>query len=111
MCEVMSRVKALRGRAARLREWQPDGALARVDRAKGPGRITCFRPRRPALTMSNGERSSERDAAVNPECFIGITSWNSEGFLGHCIDQIYRTTRGRARVVLLDNVSTDRSAE
>jgi len=47
----------------------------------------------------------------HPECFIGITSWNSEGFLGHCIDEVFRTTRRRARVVLLDNVSTDRSVE
>ena len=66
--------------------------------------------------MSDGERTSEKASAVissrsHPECFIGITSWNSEAFLGHCIDQVNRTTRGRARVVLLDNVSTDRSAE
>src|SRR5262245_28092398 len=71
--------------------------------------------RRPTLAMSDGEQRAKKASAVissrsRPECFIGITSWNSEGFLGHCIDQVHRTTRGRARVVVLDNVSTDRSA-
>jgi glycosyltransferase involved in cell wall biosynthesis len=45
------------------------------------------------------------------ECFIGITSWNSEAFLGPCLDQIEKTACGRVRVVVLDNASTDRSAE
>jgi glycosyltransferase involved in cell wall biosynthesis len=62
-----------------------------------------------------GSLDSKASAVISsrshPECFIGITSWNSEGFLGHCIDQIKKTTRGRARVVVLDNESTDRSAE
>ena len=65
--------------------------------------------------MSDGEEQAKRHAVIScrshPECFIGITSWNSEGFLGHCIDEVFRTTRRRARVVLLDNVSTDRSVE
>src|SRR5262249_59909252 len=78
------------------------------------GPITCSTSRRPTLAMSDGERTKEKAVILSrshPDCFIGITSWNSEGFLGHCIDQVHRTTRGRARVVVLDNVSTDRSAE
>lgn len=46
------------------------------------------------------------------DLFIGITSWNSAPFLGHCIDAIKRTTSNlRPRVVVLDNESTDGSAE
>lgn len=44
--------------------------------------------------------------------FIGITSWNSDYFLGHCLDSILDTTRGLdSRIVVLDNQSTDRSAQ
>ena len=72
--------------------------------------------RHPTLATSDGERTREKRATVifsrsHPECFIGITSWNSEAFLGPCIDQVNRTAHGRVRVVVLDNASTDRSAE
>lgn len=46
------------------------------------------------------------------DLFVGITSWNSAPFLGHCIDAIKRTTSDvRTRIVVLDNESTDGSAE
>ena len=45
------------------------------------------------------------------DIFIGITSWNSELFLPHCLRAILRTTKSlRRRVVVLDNRSTDQSA-
>jgi glycosyltransferase involved in cell wall biosynthesis len=66
--------------------------------------------------MLDGDPTSEKASAMifsrsHPDCFIGITSWNSEAFLGPCLDQIGKTARGRVRVVVLDNASTDRSAE
>jgi glycosyltransferase involved in cell wall biosynthesis len=45
------------------------------------------------------------------ELFIGITSWNSEVFLDPCLQQVAATTDGRARVVVLDNCSTDSSVD
>lgn len=46
------------------------------------------------------------------ELFIGITSWNSVPFLGYCIDAVKRTTDSiGTRIVVLDNDSTDGSAE
>jgi glycosyltransferase involved in cell wall biosynthesis len=45
-----------------------------------------------------------------PELFIGITSWNSELFLPHCLEAVEATTRGiDSRICVLDNGSTDRS--
>jgi len=42
---------------------------------------------------------------------VGITSWNSALFIGHCIDAIRRTTGHlKPRVVVVDNISTDDSA-
>jgi glycosyltransferase involved in cell wall biosynthesis len=67
--------------------------------------------------MLDGDPTSEKVSIAmifsrsHPDCFIGITSWNSEAFLGPCLDQIGKTARGRVRVVVLDNASTDRSAE
>ena len=44
------------------------------------------------------------------ELFIGITSWNSAYFLGHCLDAAMRTTSDvDVRIVVLDNRSTDAS--
>jgi glycosyltransferase involved in cell wall biosynthesis len=49
-------------------------------------------------------------SAHQPELFIGVTSWNSELFLGHCLRAAKRTTTGIApRIVVLDNCSTDHS--
>jgi glycosyltransferase involved in cell wall biosynthesis len=46
----------------------------------------------------------------NSALFVGITSWNSELFLGHCIDAIKRTTNPEStRIVVLDNESVDNS--
>ena len=39
--------------------------------------------------------------------FIGITTWNSGHFIGHCIDQIHANTKGEYRVLVIDNGSTD----
>src|SRR5262245_30488976 len=69
-----------------------------------------------ALSRRMVERTREKQATVifyrsHPECFVGITSWNSEAFLGPCIDQVTKTARGRVRVVVLDNASRDRSPE
>lgn len=45
------------------------------------------------------------------ELFIGVTSWNSAYFLGHCLDAVLRTTGDiDTRIVVLDNASTDDSA-
>lgn len=44
------------------------------------------------------------------ELFVGITSWNSGLFLGHCLRSLLQTTRGiQCRIVVLDNRSTDNS--
>ena len=45
------------------------------------------------------------------DLFIGITSWNSELFLPHCLESIRRTTDGSStHIYVLDNSSTDQSA-
>ena len=42
--------------------------------------------------------------------FVGIISWNSELFLGYCIDSVLRTTDSeQTRIVVLDNDSEDAS--
>jgi glycosyltransferase involved in cell wall biosynthesis len=47
-----------------------------------------------------------------PELFIGITTFNSGLFIGHCLDSLAKTTRGnRPRIVLCDKFSTDGTAE
>jgi glycosyltransferase involved in cell wall biosynthesis len=47
-----------------------------------------------------------------PDLFIGVTSWDSELFLGHCLRGIQSTTAHlKARIVVLDNVSSDRSVQ
>ncbi len=44
--------------------------------------------------------------------FVGITSWNSEAFIGPCVDQAKRTTDPQStRIVVLDNSSTDNTRE
>jgi len=46
------------------------------------------------------------------ELFVGITTWNSELFLEHCLRSIRKTTDGIAvRIGVVDNRSQDRSAE
>jgi glycosyltransferase involved in cell wall biosynthesis len=47
-----------------------------------------------------------------PELFVGITSWESELFLGHCIDAVHKTTdSARTKVAVIDNNSSDKSRE
>jgi glycosyltransferase involved in cell wall biosynthesis len=47
---------------------------------------------------------------VSVELFVGVTTWNSELFLPHCLESIRRTTGGLSvRVSVVDNRSTDRS--
>jgi glycosyltransferase involved in cell wall biosynthesis len=49
---------------------------------------------------------------AKPDLFVGITSWNSALFLPHCLASLRRTTNGlRSRLFVLDNASTDASAE
>jgi glycosyltransferase involved in cell wall biosynthesis len=44
--------------------------------------------------------------------FVGVTTWNSELFLEHCLRSIRKTTDGLAlRIGVVDNVSNDRSVE
>lgn len=46
------------------------------------------------------------------DLFVGITSWNSESFLAHCINAVKRTTSGlKTHIVVLDNLSTDHSVD
>lgn len=46
------------------------------------------------------------------DLFVGVTTWNSETFLPHCLESIRRTTNGvNVRVGVVDNRSTDRSVE
>ena len=46
------------------------------------------------------------------ELFVGVTTWNSELFLEHCLRSIRKTTDGlHARIGVVDNRSADRSAE
>jgi glycosyltransferase involved in cell wall biosynthesis len=49
---------------------------------------------------------------MQDELFVGVTTWNSERFLAHCLASIRRTTDGlRTRIGVVDNLSTDRSVE
>lgn len=44
--------------------------------------------------------------------FVGITSWNSELLLQHCIESVKKTTKGLAvEIAVLDNCSQDASAK
>src|SRR3954463_907868 len=46
------------------------------------------------------------------ELFVGITTWNSELFLEHCLRSIRKTTDGLSmRLGVVDNLSKDRSVE
>src|SRR5689334_12979239 len=46
------------------------------------------------------------------DLFVGVTTWNSEQFLPHCLNSIRRTTDGlRVRVGVVDNLSRDRSVQ
>ena len=55
--------------------------------------------------MVRGDRASRKN-----RLFVGITSWNSETFIGHCIDAVKRTTSpADTRIVVLDNDSVDNS--
>src|SRR5262245_31378532 len=58
-----------------------------------------------------GERAL-RSGRMKQDLFIGVTSWNSELFLEHCLRSIQRTTDGmRCRVAVMDNHSEDRSVK
>jgi len=47
---------------------------------------------------------------MKPTLFIGVTSWNSELFLPVCLQALERTTTKIAtKIVVLDNLSSDRS--
>jgi glycosyltransferase involved in cell wall biosynthesis len=47
-----------------------------------------------------------------PDLFVGITSWNSSLFLPVCLDAVFKKTADIGlRAVVLDNASTDGSAE
>jgi glycosyltransferase involved in cell wall biosynthesis len=49
---------------------------------------------------------------VRDDLFVGVTTWNSELFLEHCLRSIQATTDGaRVRVGVVDNLSSDRSAQ
>jgi glycosyltransferase involved in cell wall biosynthesis len=46
------------------------------------------------------------------DLFVGVTTWNSELFLAHCLRSIHQTTDGlRLRIGVVDNMSTDRSVQ
>lgn len=46
------------------------------------------------------------------ELFVGVTTWNSELFLEHCLRSIRQTTQGLdVRIGVVDNFSSDRSVE
>ena len=46
------------------------------------------------------------------DLFVGVTTWNSELFLAHCLHAIQQSTQGlRVSVGIVDNVSTDGSVE
>lgn len=46
------------------------------------------------------------------DLFVGITTWNSEQFLAHCLASVRRTTGGLStQIGVVDNLSQDRSAE
>jgi glycosyltransferase involved in cell wall biosynthesis len=49
---------------------------------------------------------------MSDDLFIGVTTWDSEVFLEHCLKSIQKTTRGlRTRIGVVDNFSSDRSVE
>jgi glycosyltransferase involved in cell wall biosynthesis len=49
---------------------------------------------------------------MSVELFVGVTTWNSELFLEHCLRSIRATTDGLGVAIgVVDNVSKDRSAE
>ena len=48
---------------------------------------------------------------MSEELFVGITSWNSEKFLPHCLESLYEKTKASTKVVVLDNCSTDSSPD
>src|SRR2546430_1715750 len=49
---------------------------------------------------------------MHDDLFVGVTTWNSELFLEHCLRSIHRTTDGlRTRIAIVDNFSSDRSVE
>jgi glycosyltransferase involved in cell wall biosynthesis len=49
---------------------------------------------------------------MKDDLFVGVTTWDSELFLEHCLRSIHRTTQGlRIRIGVVDNVSSDRSVE
>ena len=53
-----------------------------------------------------------RDEIMKDELFVGITTWNSELFLEHCLRSVHRTTDGlRVQIGVVDNFSTDKSVE
>jgi len=46
------------------------------------------------------------------ELFVGVTTWNSELFLEHCLRSIQKTTDGlNVRIGVVDNLSQDRSVQ
>lgn len=50
--------------------------------------------------------------ARQDDLFVGVTTWNSELFLEHCLRSLRKTTdAARLRIGVVDNVSTDRSVE
>ncbi len=47
-----------------------------------------------------------------PSLFVGITAWNSDWFLGDCLDSLREKTKGhRLEIVVFDNHSTDGTVE
>jgi glycosyltransferase involved in cell wall biosynthesis len=49
---------------------------------------------------------------MKDDLFVGITTWNSEQFLAHCLRSIRRTTDGlRVAIGVVDNMSLDNSAQ
>src|SRR5262245_27375326 len=49
---------------------------------------------------------------MKDDLFVGVTTWDSELFLEHCLRAVHRTTEGlRIRIGVVDNLSTDRSVE
>jgi glycosyltransferase involved in cell wall biosynthesis len=49
---------------------------------------------------------------MRPHLFVGVTTWNSELFLEHCLWAIRRTTEGiPMQLGVVDNMSTDRSEQ
>ena len=49
---------------------------------------------------------------MQDDLFVGITTWNSELFLEHCLRSILRTTDGvRIHIGVVDNFSSDRSMD